>query len=942
MKKILKGALALAMGLMWMSAPAQEIPTLPMDTSVVYGVLPNGLTYYIRHNEYPKGQADFHIAQKVGSILEEDNQRGLAHFLEHMCFNGTKNFPGNSLISYLESIGVKFGNHLNAYTGSDETVYKITNVPTARTEVTDSVLLILHDWANELLLEPEEIDKERGVIHEEWRSSNVGQMRILEQLLPTIYPGSKYAHRLPIGTMEVVDNFPYQALRDYYEAWYRPDQQGIIVSGDIDPVRTEQVIKEMFGDIQMPANAPVRVEFPVPDTPGTIYAIGADKEQTNSIVYLCFKHEPIERELRNTPAFYTLQYVEHMITAMLNERFADMMSKPETPFAFAQSEITDYMGFSKTEEMLAVIAAAKDGDIASTLKSIYREVLRAKRGGFTQSEYDRAKAEYLASVEKQYNNRATVENGVYTNEMIRNFIDGTAMPGIEIEYQLISQMAPFISLDLINQAFSEMVTDDNRVVVCMLPESVQQPTEQLLADMMKSVDAEEIEVFQDNVREDPLIPALPSPGSVLTTTSLPEFEGTETWLMSNGAKVYVKKTPFKSDEIIMSASAPGGLNMVYTSVSPADALALDIFEDMYGIGAYTNSDLQKYLAGKKAGINPSFHLYESSVSGSTTPKDLPTLMELVYGYFTSVSYPEEEFEATRSLYAGLLQNQEANPQYIFRRDLAKSLYKSPYQQALTAKDVAECSRTAIEGLVRGRVADASQWSFVFVGNIDTDQLRTLCEQYIATLPSTAGKPQLITKANPLYETVAGSGTDTYTTVMETPQTYCAVVETASVPYTSYNAKMTSIVGQILSARLLKNIREEMGAVYSIGAYGDIDPQEGRNASLITTFPMNPDKKAEVLEAIANEFKAMGENITDEELNKVKEYMVKSYTERAEQNDAWAGYITQWTLSGKNLFSNAVAEVNSITTADVENFVKAMNAQGNYRVVILDPQPTSNE
>lgn len=938
MKKILRGAMAFALSFAaFLPSQAQQLPELPADTAVISGTLPNGLTYYIRYNETPKGQADFHIAQKVGSILEEENQRGLAHFLEHMCFNGTKNFPGNSLISYLESIGVKFGSHLNAYTGTDETVYKITNVPTARPEVTDSVLLILHDWANELTLDPEEIDKERGVIHEEWRTTNVGQMRILEQLLPVIYPDSKYGHRLPIGTMEVVDNFPYQALRDYYEAWYRPDLQGIVVVGDIDPVRTEQVIKDMFSDIKMPENAPARVEFPVPDTPGTIFAVGADKEQTNSIVYLMFKHEALPREMRNTPVYLTFDYIQEMISGMLNARFAEMMSKPETPFAFAQSEIGNYI-VSNTEDMFAVIAAAKDGDIAKTLQSIYREVLRAQRGGFTQTEYDRVRAEYLATIEKLYNNRETLENSVYTNQIIRSFIDGIPMLDVETEYKVMQQLAQLIDVNTINATFSEMVTDDNRVVLCLLPDNVTIPSEAQLKEMMAGVDAEEIEVFTDNVREDPLIPSLPAAGKVNEVAPMADFEGTEVWTLSNGATVYVKKTDFKADEITFIASAPGGLSQVYATTSPANGQALEVFADQYGIGAYNNSDLQKYLAGKKVSFSPSFELYETSVSGSSTPKDLPTLMELIYGYFTTVTYHADEFEATRSLYSGLIQNQEASPQYLFNKYLMQTLYSSPYQQQLSVATLQECTRQGIEDLVRSRVADASQWSFTFVGNYDPEQLRALCEQYIATLPSTATAPRRVLSANPAYETVSGSGTTTYTTPMETPQTWCAIVESATVPFSSSNAKLASIAGQIMSARLLKTIREEMGAVYSISAQGNLDAQLGLNAALLTAFPMNPEKKNEVLESIANEYEAMAREITAEELNKVKEYMVKSYTERLEKNPAWASYINQWTLTGKNLFTNAVDEVSAITPADVQNFVKEMNAQGNYRVVILDPQP----
>ena len=918
------------------SIKAQQMPELPLDSMVVCGVLPNGLTYYIRHNEYPKGQADFHIAQKVGSVLEEDNQRGLAHFLEHMCFNGTKNFPGNSLISYLESIGVKFGSHLNAYTGTDETVYKITNVPTANTNVTDSVLLILHDWANELLLDPEEIDKERGVIHEEWRSSNVGQMRILEQLLPKIYPGSRYGERLPIGTMEVVDNFPYQALRDYYEAWYRPDLQGIIVCGDIDVARTEKVIKEMFSDIEMPENAPARLFFPVPSNLGTIYAIGSDKEQTNTVVYLMFKHDAMPRELRNTPYYLMTDYVTDMIQMMLNQRFNEMMSNPATPFAIAQSSIDNYM-MSNTEDMFAVIGAAKGGDIVPTLQSIYREVLRVARSGFTSTEYDRARAEWLASLERQYNNRNSLENNVYTNEMIRHFIDGVPMMNLEEYYAMMTNVIQMIDVDVINKTFAEMITDDNRVVLCFLPDSAVIPTEGKLADAMKAVDAEEIEAFTDNVREDPLVPYLPEPGTILGTRSSDEFEGTEVLTLSNGAKVYLKQTAFKNDEIVFVASAPGGISRQFGKALPADVRALELFKGFFGIGAYSNSDIEKYFAGKKVSLTPSFDIYHTDIKGSTTPKDLPALMEYIYGYFTSVTYPEDEFEATRSLYYGLIQNQEANPQYIFGRDVAKSFYSSPYLQTISAQDVKDAIRTGIENLVRSQLDNASHWSFVFVGNFDPDQIKKLCEQYIATLPSNVNEPSVCKVGNVDLEVIGGSGVDTYTTKMETPQTWCFIKESANVPYNSVNTKLVSIAGQILSARLLKTIREEMGAVYSIGAYGDMEPQMGRNTSLNVPFPMNPDQKEAVLSAIAEEFKDMAQNISEEELGKVREFMVKSYIERSEQNNPWASYIANWTLTGSNNFSKAVDEINAITPADVQNFVKSMNAQDNYRVVILDPE-----
>ena len=416
MKKLVKSMFMLLAGMLMLPVVAvAQMSTLPVDTTVRIGKLPNGLTYYIRHNEYPKGQAEFFIAQKVGSILEEDDQRGLAHFLEHMCFNGTKNFPGNQVVSWLETKGVKFGQNLNAYTSVDETVYNISNVPTADIAVQDSCLLILHDWANDLLLEDAEIDKEREVIHQEWRRSMVGQMRILEKLLPVMYPNNRYGYRLPIGTMEVIDNFPYKALRDYYETWYRPDQQGVIVVGDIDVDRIEAKIKEIFSPIEMPADAKERVYYPVEDTPGTIYAIGQDKEQASTMVQLMFKREAIPDEMKDNLMYYVIKYINRMIAEMLDTRLEDMSSKPDAPFAGAGASDGEFF-LAKTKDAFSVSGVAKDTDIKPVVEALYREVLRAQRGGFTATEYARARSEYLSRIEKSYKNRASRESGSFARE----------------------------------------------------------------------------------------------------------------------------------------------------------------------------------------------------------------------------------------------------------------------------------------------------------------------------------------------------------------------------------------------------------------------------------------------------------------------------------------------------------------------------------------------
>ena len=911
---------------------------LPVDTAVRIGKLPNGLTYYIRHNEYPKGQADFYIAQNVGSILEEDNQRGLAHFLEHMCFNGTTNFPDNQLREWLESIGVKFGANLNAYTGVDETVYNINNVPVARESVQDSCLLILHDWANDLTLDPKEIDKERGVIHEEWRRSMQGQMRIIEKLLPIVYPTSKYGHRLPIGTMEVVDNFAPQALRDYYEKWYRPDQQAVVVVGDIDVDRIEGKIKEMFSSIEMPENAAERKYEPVPDHKGTIYAIGSDPEQKTLIGQLMFISDPLPKEMKNTPMYYAQSYIEGMIGAMINNRLSEISSKPDAPFAGAGVNFGGFFLSSKVKDALTASAVAKGNDIIEPLKAVYREVLRAQRGGFTQSEYERARNEYISSIERVYNNRNTRENGTFVSEYVGNFKDGDPIPGIEAEWPLIQQIAMSIPVQVINQTMSQAITPDNRVLMVLCPEAegMTNPTEQQLADALASVDAETIEAFVDEVKSEPLIPSDPVAGSVTSTVNNEKW-GTTEWTLSNGAKVIIKSTKFKEDEILFTAYANGGY-ADYSADYDNSLMFLPIAMQAYGLGSYTNTDLSKYTAGKQASLYISFSNYSRSMGGSATPKDLPTLMEMVYMGFKDIEFTEDEFAALQKAYSGVLANQEKSPEYIFQKSLLSTLYDSPRSQAINSSIIEKASRSQILEVAHAMTANAADWTFIFVGNVDPATLRPMVEKYIASLPGdekTAVKK--VKSYNPAFFMKGGDKADTFSTPMSTPQTHVAIIEKGDMEFTPKNSLLASIAGQILTNRLIKTVREDMGAVYSIGASGQLDRTGLSPASLMTSFPMKPEMKDEVLPFIKGEFKAMETNVTPDELNPIKEYMVKVFTENREKNPAWRSAILGTLANGVDTFNGNVDTVNSITIQDVMDFMKALNAQNNYRVVILDPE-----
>ena len=913
-----------------------QMPQLPADSLVRQGVLPNGLTYYIRHNETPKGQADFYIAQKVGSINEEDSQRGLAHFLEHMCFNGTENFKGNEVVSWLETKGVKFGYNLNAYTGFDETVYNISNVPVNNTAVEDSCLLILHDWADGLLLLPEEIDKERGVIHEEWRMRNVGTQRIMEKQLPVMYKDSKYGYRMPIGLMEVVDNFEPKVLRDYYETWYRPDLQGIIVVGDIDVDRIENKIKELFSPIKMPENPKVREYAEVPDTEGTIYAIDADPEQSNARATMYFKNDVLPRELRNTQVYLMTDYVADMISSMLNSRLDELGSSADSPYAAAGSYYGNFFA-ANTKDALTIVALGKDGDITPALAAVYRELLRAIRGGFTASEYDRAREEYLSALEKAYNNREKTENETLVNKYVRSFIDGTPMMDIATEYDAMKQIAQQIPVEMINMAAKELVSDNNRVVSIMLPEKegMTLPTEAEVAAALAAVDGEDIAAFVDEVKAEPLIPQLPAPGKVVKKENLDKW-GAEKWTLSNGATVVVKKTDFKADEIVMDAQALGG-----TSALPDEYTAtlkfLPMAQYQHGLGDYTYKDLQKYLQGKQCSVSFSFDDYTRDINGQTTPKDLPVMMELLYMGFTNFNITADEFAATQNMMTGILHNQENTPDYIFSKVASQELYKNPRREPISTADISAAKLDQTLDIMHKMTANAADYTFFFVGSIDDKTFQPLVEQYIASLPGDAATAQ---KAPVFPEALAiknGEKMFSTTTPMQTPQVYVLAMEYANVPYTAEERAAATVAGQILSQRILDKVREEWGASYSPGATASMQRVSNKyNSQALAQFPMKPEMKAQVLDYLAQEFKDMATNVTPAEVGKVTEFMIKMAKEQKEKNDAWVNGMAGEALNGVDIFTVAEEVYGKLTPADVQNFMKKLNDSDTYRVILLEP------
>lgn len=914
---------------------AQQMPPVPVDKEVRIGKLDNGLTYYIRHNEYPKNQVDFYIAQKVGSILEEDDQRGLAHFLEHMCFNGTKNFPGNSMVKWLESVGVKFGYNLNAYTSIDETVYRISSVPTERIGVQDSCLMILSDWADGLLLEGKEIDEERSVIHEEWRSQLPPNMRIMEKLLPEIYPDSRYGHRLPIGTMEVVDNFPHQALRDYYETWYRPDLQGIVVVGDIDVDRIEGKIKEMFSKIEKPVNPAERVYFPVADNEKPIVAFGSDKEQDKYVSQIMFKYDALPDSLKGTMADVTTAYLLDMAQMMLQIRLNEQGQKADAPFAAASAFYGEFI-MAKTKQAFQFAMLPKGNSFDEGLKAVYREALRAKRGGFTATEYARCRTEYLSQLEKAYNNRNQQENKTLAESYVRNFIDKKPIPGIETEYQMMSMIVNQIPVEAVNQVFSQIVSDKNLVVLGMMParEGESCPKDEDILALLSQVEAENIAPYVDNVKDEPLVSELPAAGKVVKENVLSDF-GAKEWILSNGAKVILKKTDFKADEINMMAVAKGGTS-VYGNDKAADLMFMPAVLEQHGLGSFTNSELTKLMAGKQVSLKVSLDDYVRRLSGNTTPKDLKTYMEMIYMTFTGLTVTPDEFTAMQNLYKGLIQNQAQNPNFVFQKKVQEYLYSSPNKQVFGVSDIEKANREDILSIIREQLANAAEFTFVFSGNFDEAELKALVEQYIATLPSVKGKKQEL-KHSPAVEIKSGNEEKEFSLKMEVPQGSAVVIISGKMPYSFKNRLMASMSAQIISARLLSEVREKEGAVYSIYTQGSQDRLSEVSVVYQTIFQVKPEKKDRALEIIRSEFENLAKETPVEELDKVKEFMVKQITGDEQTNSYWCSMMAGNELLPSEVCVKAEQVIQSITPKEISGYVNEVMKQNNYRVLVMMPE-----
>ena len=913
------------------TAAAQQMPPIPTDPHVRIGTLDNGLTYYIRHNALPEHRADFYIAQKVGSILEEDSQRGLAHFLEHMCFNGTTHFPGDALKNYLESIGVKFGENLNAYTSLDETVYNICNVPVSRDGIIDSCLLILHDWSNDLTLAPEEIDKERGVIHEEWRTRSGAMMRMYEKTFPIIYEGSRYAYRLPIGTMEVVDNFPYQVLRDYYEKWYRPDQQGIVVVGDIDVDQIEAKIKTTFADIAKPVNPAERVYYPVPDNKEPIVAIEKDKEQTQASMYVFYKHEPIANEDKTDINYLVWDYATSLISEMICTRFSELMQSAQPPFIYAYAYDNDFF-VAKTKGAFTGYAASKDDGIETALTALMREMERARRFGFTASEYERARAEYLRQLESAYNERDKQKNDYYVKQYVRHFIDNEPIAGIENEYALMNQLAPNIPVDVLNQVMGTLMSDSNLVVALYCPEKegLRLPTTDDVRALIDRVKAEKLEAYVDKVSDEPLMASAPKAGKVKKTAEGPL--GSTVWTLSNGAKVVLKKTDYKADEIQMQAFSFGGSSL-YDNDEILNIRAMGEVIGIGGLGNFSLVDLQKALAGKKASASASISDKTEGIFGDCSPKDLETMLQLTHLLFTAPRMDSEAFQSYKTRTKAALQNREANPMVTFSDSLQATLYSHhPRTLRIKADMVDRIDYERIMQMYRDRFADASDFTFVFVGNIDEAVLRPLVETYLASLPVVKRKETF--RDNHLYFR-QGECRNLFTKQMETPKTTVFAFYNGQCPYTLENCILADALSQVMDIVYTEEVREKEGGTYGVGVYCSLNKYPKEEAFMQIVFDTDPDKYEKMVGIILAEAEKMAQEGPKEAiLEKVKEFMLKKYKEDVKENGFWMEGLKEYYINGIDAVTDYETLVKGLTPAALKDFTRRLLDQKNRTEVIM--------
>lgn len=936
MKKTLRlwmGVMAMAIlgSLSYASAQEVAVQPLPIDKDVRVGKLPNGLTYFIRHNQMPKERANFYIVQRVGSMQEEDQQSGLAHFLEHLAFNGSRNFPGKNMIHYLESIGVKFGAELNAYTSFDETRYTIKDAPVSRTSVVDSCILILRDWSDGIALEDKEIDSERGVIEEEWRQSEKGDTRMMTEMLKKMFPGLNYGKRMPIGSMDVVRNFTYQELRDYYHKWYRPDLQGLVIVGDIDVDYVENQIKKAFADMKAPVNPAERVYEQIPDREAPISVVVTDPEATMNYLSLSYSFDAMPMEYKASAVGLSTNYMNSILVSMMNTRLDEIAQKPNAPFLGAQMSIGPVMGLAMTEDNVDFTAAFEQNKGEAALNAIVAELKRARDFGFTAAEYERASADLVNAFENSVNSKANRTNTSYADEYSDYFTSGGYIPGIEVEYQLMSQLAQGLKVDVLNQMFQQMLDTKNIAVLLMgqEKEGVTFPTEEELLDSYNKALQQPVEAYKDEFSGVALMENLPKPGKLMSEEKNLKFGATK-WTFSNGATVYLLPTDYKKNDIRLYGISNGGFLQLADNLGAIDTRAMSSFATAGGVSKFDNTALSKVLSGKTASASTFVGGMTEGVAGGSSDKDIETMLQLVYLKMTDIRSSNEDFQAMIEKSKATLKANAADPMFEFWKSFPTLLYPgNALKQSLTAEDFDKIDYAKIVDAYKGRFKDASDFTFFLVGSFDINSVQPLLEQYIGSLPST-NKPEKDQTFRAVPMNKKGEAKE-LTIGGAKPMAVSLGMYVEDGKYGMKENITFDILGEVLSQQFFKSIREDEGGTYGVSVETSTNRAPRGEKTLIIFYQTNPEQLATLNAKIKDELQKIvaGTIDIDEYFNKTVLNMEKSFSEQIRENSYWLGALTDFYFYNQNFHDNYIETLRSITPNDVRNALSEILKNGRY-------------
>jgi len=907
---------------------------LPNDPAVRTGKLENGMTYYIRHNDQPAQRAEFYLATDVGAFQEEDHQDGLAHFLEHMCFNGTKNFPGKALLDWLQSIGAEFGRNINASTGFEQTQYMLNNIPVVRETIVDSCLLILHDYSHFVTCDPAEIDAERGVILEERRTRRNAEWRLFEKSLPYYYGDTPYARRTLIGGEEQLKTFAPESLTSFYETWCRPDLQAVIVVGDVDVDQIEAKIKTIFADIPAPVNPQPKVLHKIPDNVEPIVGILTDPEMTSSSIEVLWKSEPMPKEFMNTDVAFMTDLIKMYVRLIMRERFSDITAKPDAPFLGASFSISNLC--NSCDATMGTVSF-KEGDAVNAFTAFMTEIEKMKRFGFTDGEVQRAKDNIISSYERAVEAAPTRKNAEFVYPLLYNFYDNSPYMEPETELQLAQMVCAQLNAQILNQVVAQLITDENMVILYNGPEKVGlvNPTEQELTGVLAAVKNAEIAANVEDSVNEPFISG-DLKGSAVKKEAETIYGATE-WTLKNGVKVVVLPTQYKQDQVMFTIKKDGGNSLIATEDMPSfEQNIWTLFLNNSGISKFSGTQVPKMLAGKNLSVTPFIGATQHGVQGSSTPKDFETALQITYLYFADPRFDEAEYETGIQQIKAILPNIAKNPDFLFQNAANRILYNNPRLAELNDETLAKADLATIERVYRELFKDAAGAEMYITGNVDPAAIKPLVEKYIGSIAK--GKKAAKVNQDNVISIVKGQVDETVKLPMETPKSTVIQVYTAYMPVDTKTEVALEVANYVLDMIYTKTIREEEGGTYGVGTamVGQRDPEE--RVIIQVQFDTNPEQAAKLSELAIKGLKELAENGPEQDkFNMAIENFKKNLPESRINNSYWFSNLQNYYEHGIDFDAEYEAAVNSVTPADVKAVLQAVLAQNNLIEITSAPQ-----